>query len=129
MSKIILFDGDCNFCNESVLFIIKRDKNDLFKFGSLQSEIGYTLLNKYNISTAEDSLVLIDNNNAYTKSTAALKISRHLTFPWNLLFNFIFIPKSIRDFVYMLIANNRYKLIKRKNKCIIPTEKMKRKIL
>lgn len=129
MTKIILFDGDCNFCNESVLFIIKRDKHDHFKFCSLQSKKAATLLQKHNICTSEKSLILIDNNKAYTKSTAALHISHHLTFPWHILYYFIFIPKLIRDFAYTTIANNRYKLMGRKTKCMIPTAEMKNKFL
>ncbi|HEY0262517.1 MAG TPA: DUF393 domain-containing protein, partial [Chitinophagales bacterium] len=42
--NIILFDGVCNLCNGFVQFVIKRDKNALFQFASLQSEIGQEML-------------------------------------------------------------------------------------
>lgn len=129
MAKLILFDGDCNFCNQNVLFIIKRDKYDQFKFCSLQSETAKELLKKHKIPENENSLILIDHHKAYNKSTAALRISRHLKFPWKLIYCFIIIPKPLRDFVYTMIANNRYKLMKQTNKCIIPTDEMKKKFL
>lgn len=129
MAKIILFDGNCNFCNQNILFIIKRDKHNHFKFCSLQNETASTLLNKYNIPLDENSLVLIEDVNAYTKSTAALRISRHLTFPWKLLYCLTIIPKPLRDFIYTIVANNRYKIVKQRNKCIIPTNEVKKKFL
>ena len=38
--KIILFDGVCNLCDAAVQFVIKHDKKDVFRFVSLQSELG-----------------------------------------------------------------------------------------
>ena len=78
--KIILFDGVCNLCNNSVQFVIKRDINDVFQFAALQSETGKRLLTERNIDTQEiDSIILIEPNIAYyTKSTAALEIGKHL---------------------------------------------------
>lgn len=129
MAKLILFDGDCNFCNQNVLFILKYDKQNQFKFCSLQSDIAKSLLKKHDLSTKINSLVLIDEKTAYTKSTAVLHISRHLTFPWKSLYCFIIIPKKVRDLIYSFIANNRYKIFKQKDKCIIPTNDMKRRFL
>lgn len=125
MERIVLFDGDCHFCHESVLFIIHRDKYDLFKFCSLQSETAYHFKQTY----SDNSLILIENNRIYTKSTAALRISRLLSFPWYLLYALIIIPKKVRDPLYTLIANNRYKLMKRQTKCSIPSKKIKNKFL
>ena len=127
--KIILFDGECNFCNWNVRFIINRDPKSLFKFASLQSNAGIQLLKQYRISCHGDSLVLIENGRAYTRSTAALKICRHLTLFWKTLFVFILIPKPIRDCGYHLIAQNRHRFIKDSNKCIIPTIEIKRRFL
>ena len=61
MSGIILFDGYCNFCSETVQFIIKRDPNKYFQFASLQSDIGQILLRKHDLESAIDSFVLIED--------------------------------------------------------------------
>ncbi|PVW15613.1 thiol-disulfide oxidoreductase DCC family protein [Marixanthomonas spongiae] len=128
--KIILFDGVCNLCNSSVIFAIKRDKNDVFRFAALQSEIGEELTSKLNIDTSKtDSIILIDGDAHYEKSSAALCIAKHLSGGWPLLYAFIIIPKFIRDSVYNFIAKNRYKWYGKKESCMIPTPELQAKFL
>ncbi len=128
MKKIILFDGECHFCNGSVQFIIKRDPKGIFSFASLQSEIGQSLLNEFNIPKEEDSLILISGNRCFSKSSAALNICKDLRYLWKFCYFFIIIPISIRDGVYNLIAKNRYKLFK-KTSCNIPSPEEKKRFL
>lgn len=109
MLKIILFDGECNFCNHAVNFIIKRDSLGKFQFSSQQGPFGSNLKKKYGIPDQEDSLILIEKNKSYTKSTAALRISKSMDGLWKLLYVFILVPPPIRDWLYMVIAKNRYK--------------------
>jgi len=119
---IILFDGVCNLCNTSVQFVIKHDPKAIFKFASLQSEAGQTLLKKYNLPQNDfNSFILIENNQAYTKSSAALKASKLLKGPVKVLQLFIFVPVFIRDRVYNFISKNRYKWFGKKNECKVPT--------
>jgi predicted DCC family thiol-disulfide oxidoreductase YuxK len=127
---IILFDGVCNLCSSSVKYIIKRDKQKIFRFASLQSDVGQHLLGKHNLSTtALDSFVLIQDGNVYTKSTGALKVARQLTGPTKFLYSFIILPAFIRDAVYTFIGNNRYKWFGKKETCWIPTPELKSKFL
>ena len=108
---IILFDGVCNFCNFWVNFLLDRDKKDKFRFTALQSETGEKLLKKFNLSTEDfDTFVLIVGDKYYVRSTAALLVAKNLTGLWKMLYVFIIIPKQIRDFLYNLVAKNRYKL-------------------
>ncbi len=128
--SIILFDGVCNFCNYWVNFTIDRDKNDLYRFAALQSEEGQLLLQQYNIkSTDIESFVLIKGENVFTKSTAALLISKTLSRPIKIMYPFIFFPNFIRDFIYDLIAKNRYKIFGKRNVCRIPTAAKRYKFL
>jgi len=128
--RIILFDGVCNFCNFWVNFIIDRDKNDKFRFAALQSEASQDLLQQFNLSTTDfDTFILIEGKKYYTKSTAALRIAKHLNFPINILYYFIFVPKFIRDYIYSLVANNRYKFFGKRDTCRIPAEKERQKFL
>jgi len=128
--KIILFDGVCNLCNGAVTFIIKRDKKDVFKFAALQSEIGQELISKFNIDTEKvDSIILIDGEKYYSKSSAALRISKDLSGAYPLLFGFMVVPKFIRNSVYDYIAKNRYKWFGKKESCMIPTSELKAKFL
>jgi predicted DCC family thiol-disulfide oxidoreductase YuxK len=129
--KIILFDGVCNLCNSSVQFVIKRDKNDIFRFAALQSAVGQKLAKERGINTSEvDSIILIEPQIAYyTKSDAALMIAKSLSGGWSLLGIFMGLPKGLRDTVYDWVARNRYQWYGRKESCMIPTEAEKGKFL
>jgi predicted DCC family thiol-disulfide oxidoreductase YuxK len=130
MSAIVLFDGVCNFCNGSVNFIIKRDKENYFKFAPLQSKIGEELLQKYEIDKAEtDSVILIEDEKAYTHSTAALRIARKLNGVWSWLYAFIIVPRGLRDFLYRLFAKNRYRLFGKQDACMMPTPEIRQRFL
>lgn len=128
--KIILFDGVCNLCNSSVLFVIKRDTKDHFRFAALQSEIGQSLAKKHQLDTTQvDSIVLIMKDKVFIKSSAALNISRYLKGAYPLLFLFIIIPSFIRNWVYDYVAKNRYRWYGKKDQCMIPTKELKSKFL
>lgn len=128
--SIIFFDGVCNLCNSSVNFIIKHDKKKQFLFASLQSDVAKEILLQYNSKKIMlDSIILLENGLIYEKSTAALKISKHLNHGFYLLFIFIFIPKFFRDSIYTYIAKNRYKWYGKKDSCMIPTKELKDRFL
>lgn len=128
--RLVLFDGVCNFCDASVNWIIKHDKKNKFKFATLQSEIGKKMMLKYGIDPAKtDSAVLIENNSAYIKSTAVLKIAKQLNALYPLAYGFIIIPKFLRDAVYDFISRNRYKWWGKKDNCMIPTKEIKEKFI
>ncbi len=128
--KIILFDGVCNLCNGSVVLIIKRDKKDLFRFAAIQSNEGQELIETHNIDTSKvDSILLIDGEHYYSKSTAALKIARHLAGGYPLLYGFMILPRFFRNWVYDIIARNRYKWFGKKESCMIPTPELRSKFL
>lgn len=129
--KIILFDGVCNLCNGFITFIIKRDKQDVFRYASLQSEIGQRLLLERHIDTSEiDSVVLIEPDIAYyIKSDAALQIGSHLKGYSTISRILYLIPSGLRNIVYDLIARYRYAWFGKKDACMIPTPELKAKFL
>ena len=133
---ILLFDGICNYCNGWVNFIIRHDKKKKFRFTALQSDAAKKLLHDYRVSSNEDSVVLIDNDKAYLKSSAALGIMKHLggLSPFGigiyiLFFLLAIIPPFIRNFFYDIIANNRYKWWGKRDRCMIPNEEAKERFL
>ncbi|HEX8331282.1 MAG TPA: thiol-disulfide oxidoreductase DCC family protein [Segetibacter sp.] len=129
-NPIVLFDGVCNLCSSSVQYIIKRDKKNIFRFASLQSDVGQKLLAKYNLPTTElDSFVLVQNGRVYKRSTGALMVAKQLGGASKLLYGFIIIPAFIRDAVYTFIGNNRYKWFGKKEACWIPTPELRSKFL
>lgn len=126
---IILFDGVCNLCNGFVHRIIAADKNDYFRFASLQSEAGQSLLKNHPNLQDLKSIVYLDNGKIYTKSTAAIKISSHLGFTWKILQLGYILPVFLRDGIYNIIAKNRYKWFGKKDQCMVPTPDLKAKFL
>ena len=129
--KLILFDGVCNLCNSSVQYVIKHDKKQRFMFTALQSETGKKIIKHFNIDTRKvDSIILYTPEKGITyKSTAALKVAAQLGFPTNILSIFLIIPSFISNWVYDVIAKNRYKWYGKKEACMIPTPELKSKFL
>ena len=124
--SIILFDGVCNLCNSSVLFIIKRDLKARFCFAALQSDFGKTQLDKFGISfTIPESVLLIEEKRLFQKSSAALKIAQNLNGLWPAVYVFIIVPKFLRDLIYDYIARNRYRWFGKREACMIPTPELK----
>lgn len=127
---VILFDGVCNLCSSTVQFILKRDKKDTFRFASLQSDFGQSVLQKFNLpENTFNSFLLYQNGKIYTKSTGALLVARQLSGAWKLLFAFIIIPSFIRNSVYNVIAEKRYSWFGKKEACWIPSVALKAKFL
>ncbi|MFN4234436.1 MAG: thiol-disulfide oxidoreductase DCC family protein [Bacteroidia bacterium] len=127
---ILLFDGECNLCNGTVQFVIKRDKKAIIKFASLQSEIGKQLMQKFNIPTEYiDSIILVENNKVFYKSTAALRLSKKMDGLWPLIYVFIIIPAFIRNFVYDFIARNRIKWFGKADSCWVMTLELRERFI
>jgi len=129
--KLILFDGVCNLCNASVVYIIKHDKKDRFRFAPLQSGIGKKIIKEHQIDTNKmDSILLYSQEKGIVyKSTAALHIAKGLGFPQNLMSIFFIVPPFIRNWVYDFIARNRYKWYGKKDSCMIPTPELQTKFI
>jgi predicted DCC family thiol-disulfide oxidoreductase YuxK len=126
----ILFDGVCNLCNSSIQFIIKRDKKKLFRFASLQGKFGQEVLRKNNFSTESlNTLILIEDEKIFTRSTGVLRMMKHLGGGWSLLYGFIIVPKFIRDAVYNWVSKNRYRWFGKKDECWLPTPDLKARFL
>ncbi len=126
----ILFDGVCNLCSGTVDFIIKRDPEGLFRFASLQSEAGRTLLTRHAVDSNEtDSVLLIEEGRVFDRSTAALRIARHIGGLWTLFFVFVVVPKPLRDALYSAVAKRRYRWFGEKETCRVPTPEERSRFL
>lgn len=127
---IVLFDGDCIFCNSTVLFLIKHDKNDNLRFVSQQSEIGIKLLAEIGCQTNPlSTIVFINTNDVYIKTNALLEICQLLV-GYPKLFIFLkIIPTKVRDYGYQIFSKYRYNLFGKKRDCSIPSKETRMKFL
>lgn len=129
--QLILFDGVCNLCNASVLYVIKRDKNNVFMFATLQSDVGKQIIQQYHLDASKTDSILLysETKGLFIKSSATLQIAKHLGFPNNLMRIFFIIPPFIRNYAYDYVAKNRYKWYGKKEQCMVPTPGLKAKFL
>ena len=119
---IIVFDGVCNLCEYSVNFVIRRDERRKFKFAPAQSQAGIDLQSKYDIDALDlETMVLIKDGVAYTKSDAAIEIAKNLDGLWKNFSSVNVVPKTVRDWAYSKIAKNRYRWFGKKDSCMIPS--------
>ncbi|HDR7512886.1 DUF393 domain-containing protein [Bacillus toyonensis] len=129
MMNVILFDGECNFCDHSVQFIIKRDKKALYNFASIQSDTGEEILRKYRVPADIDSFILVDGHKCFYKSSATLRVCKNLKGGWKLLYCLLIVPKPLRDYFYGIVAKNRYKWFGKKDSCMLPSTEIRKRFL
>jgi predicted DCC family thiol-disulfide oxidoreductase YuxK len=127
---VVLFDGVCNLCNNSVQFLIQRDPKAHLRFTSLQSETGQRLQTEHGIdSQSLDSMLLVEGGRLYRESDATLRMARHLKGAWPLLGAFRIIPRPLRNLVYRWIARNRYRWFGKTEACWLPTPELRARFL
>jgi predicted DCC family thiol-disulfide oxidoreductase YuxK len=129
VTQIILFDGVCNLCNGAVQFIIKHDSKKQFTFASLQSTAAHQLLNELSLIPSMKTMVLIKGKRAVEKSNAALEIARQLDGAWRWLYVLKIVPRCMRDAVYTLVANSRYRLFGKRDSCWLPTPELESRFI
>lgn len=118
---IILFDGVCNLCQASVRFILAHDREAVFRFAALDSDIGRSftadgLLENRSV----DSVILVEGGATYVRSEAVIRIAARLGLPWRGLVGLRILPLPLRDGAYDLLARNRYRWFGRKEICPAP---------
>jgi predicted DCC family thiol-disulfide oxidoreductase YuxK len=129
---VVLFDGVCNLCNGAVNFAIDRDPEGRLRFASLQSPAGRQVLERVGRSVVDgdpESIVLVDGGRVYERSAAALRIARYLSGPWPLVGALWVVPRPLRDWVYRLIAANRYRWFGRSDSCRVPTPELRARFI
>ena len=128
--SVIFFDGICNLCDNTVQFILKNETDKTFKFCPLQSDFAKKELSAHGQNNEDlNTIYLLKNGVLYNKSSAALHIAKGLKFPYNLLFGFIIIPKTLRDYVYNFVSKNRYKWYGKKESCMMPTPELNERFI
>jgi len=130
MASLVLFDGVCNLCNGVVQFIIARDPHGRFQFAALQSAAARRVIEEHGASDRlPDAIVLVEDGRLYTRSTAALRIARRLTFPWPLTVVLLAVPRPLRDWVYALFASRRYRWFGRRETCMMATPELRARFI
>jgi predicted DCC family thiol-disulfide oxidoreductase YuxK len=118
---VILFDGVCVMCNGIARFVATRDERKFFRIEFLQSPTGQSILQEYHLSAGTfDTLYLIQEGHAYARSEAVIRIVKQLRPPWPLLGAIALLPLPIRDCLYKIVAQYRYKIFGKIAMCPLP---------
>lgn len=129
-TALILFDGECNLCDRTVQFIIKRDHQNYFLFTAQTSQTAKKIELEFGIDISQNQTILVvENNKIYFRSDAAFLILHRLGGIWRLFSYLKIIPHPIRDFFYRWIAKNRYRWFGKKDHCLIPNPCLKKRFL
>ncbi|SRR5258706_6640732 len=128
--KVVLFDGECIMCSSGAQALIRLDRRRLFKLGTVQSAEGQRILAWYGLPKESfDTFVLSEGSRLYVRSTAYVRIVARLGFPWNLASIIWVIPRPLRDWLYDKVAQNRFRLFGKRERCILLTPDHKARLL
>jgi predicted DCC family thiol-disulfide oxidoreductase YuxK len=121
MHAVVVFDGECAFCNRWVNLLLRFDRKDVFRFAARQSESGAAFSRAAGLPEAgTGSIVLVEGSHVLLRSDAVLRMLSLLGFPFDLTAILRIVPASIRDAVYDVIARNRTRWFGRTQSCRIP---------
>jgi len=127
---IVLFDGECAFCERSVRFIARRDAQRHFRFGASQTARAAALLAEFGLTREMTrSIVLIEDGQVFVRSTATLRIAGQLSWPWSLARLLLYVPRPVRDTVYRLVAAVRRRIAGRSNACEVPPAEIRERMI
>ncbi len=127
---LMLFDGVCNLCNGAVRAVMAIDRDGAIRFTPLQTPYGRKLATLHGVDPASpESLVLLDQGRALTKTAAFAAILRRTPAPWRWLAIVDRLPRALTDRVYDGIARNRYRLFGRREHCVVPTDGQRARFL
>lgn len=127
---LVLYDGTCGVCNRAVQLIIRHDRPGRFRFAALQSDLGRALLERHGLpSDRVDTLVLVEDGRAFTRSAGALRIARGMDAPWPALAVLSVVPRPLRDGAYDLFARHRYRVFGRTDACMLPPPEVRARFL
>jgi predicted DCC family thiol-disulfide oxidoreductase YuxK len=129
---LMLFDGLCGLCTASVLWVIKHDHADRFRFAPQQSALAAEILARRGLDLEQ----MLESNSVYLVLNAGSEHERLLTRSdvtvnmllllggrWRVLGNVLrAVPSFARNAAYGAFARNRYRLTGRYEVCPLPTD-------
>ena len=133
---MLLYDGACGFCAESVQFVLQHDRQRTLRFASLQGATGVDVRTRHPELETVDSVIWYEHDGdsarelVLVRSSAVLRVLRYLGGAWSLVaWAGTLVPHSVRDRVYDFIARHRHKLVRGAPVCVIPTPDQRERFL
>jgi len=122
--KILLYDGECGFCNFWVQWVLKNDQKKEIQFSPLQGDFAKDYFKKNNLKYGDfDTIHFIDDQKKFQKLDAISEIGVSMGGIYKFMYFLRFIPNFIGNKVYDIIAENRKKLMGEACLLLSPEEK------
>ena len=134
-NPIVLYDGVCALCNRIVKFLLQRDRRDRLRFASLQSDFAATILKRHGADASDlDTVCVVLNHEQpderlLARSDAVISLGRELGGIWSLAVLGKVVPRALRNWLYNLVARNRYRVFGKYDSCMLPEGRYRRKFL
>ena len=132
---VLLYDGVCGFCNETVRTLLRLDPRGTLRFAALQSDYGQRVVARHPTLKGVDSVVFVETSpddgteRVHVRSDAALRVASYLGGPWKIFLLARLLPRRLRDFLYDTFARNRYKLFGKYDTCLLPAPEVRSRFL
>jgi predicted DCC family thiol-disulfide oxidoreductase YuxK len=123
---VLLYDGTCGFCADSVQLVLRHDRRKDLRFAPLQGPLGALVRERHPELDGVDSMVWVEPGVAgvpagvLTRSDAGLRIARYLGGWWRLAGAARLLPRPLRDAAYDLVARHRHRLRSGGPACLVP---------
>jgi predicted DCC family thiol-disulfide oxidoreductase YuxK len=135
-NPIVLYDGVCGLCNRLVQFVLKNDRNDVFRFASLQSKLAEQILVRHRLrsESLETVYVVLDyglaEERVLSRLNAVVYVLQQLGGPLTYVSALLrVLPAPVQNFLYGLVARNRYRVFGRYETCPLPDDDTRSKFL
>ena len=129
-TPLLLYDGECGFCDGTVQFVLRRDPGGALAFATLQGAQGRRLLAEHPALAGVDSVIWVDADGPRVRTDAVLRLGRYLGGPWALLAALgRLVPRALRDAAYDAFARRRYRWFGRVDACALPAPEERRRFL
>lgn len=117
---VIVFDGVCALCNGWVRFLLRHDRSKRYRFAAMQTESGRALLAGNGLDPDDPaSFLLVENGNAWRETDAIVRVIGSLGGFWRLVALVRIAPRPSRDWLYRVVARNRYRWFGRHDACLL----------
>jgi predicted DCC family thiol-disulfide oxidoreductase YuxK len=134
-TPVLLYDGTCGFCAESVQLVLRHDRRGTLRFAALDGSFGRAVLARHPELKSVDSVLWYEpasdgqSERLLTRSAVALRVARYLGGVWRLAGVARLIPRPVRDSLYDLVARHRHGLVRGGPQCLVPTAEQRGRFL
>ncbi len=125
-----VMDANCGLCARGAAWIARNDGDEKFRIVPVQSALGAALLRHYGMDPEDPlSWLYIENGYAHTSLDAIVRVGKELGGIWKILAVFNVLPRGGQDYLYGVIARNRYRLLGRRSFCDMPDPRIQSRVL